>query len=81
MPRRVIKPKPCPCGRVPENLFISRYDYVGKFAHVCGDCCGEWIIEFGADYLPVDSPECIALAIKAWNDAGRETGPLRVDID
>ena len=62
----------CPCGEVPERLVIQP-DGGGKWASASGDCCGYWSIEFRANYKAPDSPECIALAARAWHDAPRGT--------
>ena len=63
---------PCPCGQIPKKLFIIDSGQGMKWANVCGDCCGEWSIEFRTLYKPFESNECMDLAIKAWNDAPRK---------
>ena len=65
-----IKLARCPCGAVPEWLDIWPADG-GARAYVNGSCCRKWKIEFEAHYESWDSPECIALAAQAWNDAPR----------
>ena len=64
------KLKPCPCGRTPDNLYITDGDTC-KWAWVSGDCCGEWSIEFRTKYHQLHTKECIELSIKGWNTAGR----------
>ena len=63
--------KPCPCGKTPEQLLIYDQGHGGKWGHVSGGCCGEWEIEFRANYLDYESDECMQLAIAAWNAAPR----------
>ncbi len=63
--------KPCPCGQTPTRLGIVDNGQGGKWAAICTDCCGEWSIEFHTDYKPLDSPECMALAVEVWNSAPR----------
>lgn len=65
-----IELKQCPCGKIPNSLFVS-YTESQKWANVCGSCCSEWMIEFGTNYHRLDSDECMALAVKAWNNAPR----------
>ena len=61
---------PCPCGKVPERLIIVPNDGY-KHAFAVGECCGDWHIEFRTNYEKFDSPECMAFAQAAWNDAPR----------
>lgn len=61
--------KPCPCGEIPNSLLVA--DNGAKWAYAYGDCCNEWHIEFRTMYHPIESEECIALAIEAWNEAKR----------
>lgn len=63
--------KPCPCGKTPERLGISDGGQGGKYHFVAGDCCSEWMIEFRANYKPIESDECMALAVAAWNESPR----------
>ncbi len=63
--------KSCPCGQTPKKLFISENG--SKWAYACGDCCNEWHIEFRTFYKPIDSDECMKLAIEAWNITSRGT--------
>jgi hypothetical protein len=67
----VDKLKPCPCGRVPSSLDITDAGASGKYADVSGNCCGYWEIEFKTEFHPLDSDECMRLAIAVWNDAPR----------
>ena len=60
---------PCPCGEVPEKLCIS--DPNGRWAYVSGYCCGEWRVEFRADYMTIGDTELEARAEKAWTAAPR----------
>lgn len=63
----------CPCGATPTDLSIS--DQGGKWSTVCGNCCGEWLIEFRTQYPELDPTDRIAsvrkLAVNAWNAAPR----------
>lgn len=61
---------PCPCGETPGTLSIIPGSS-SKWAWVCGDCCGDWHIEFRTNYKALDSPECRELALEAWNAAPR----------
>ena len=69
--------KPCPCGEKPTGLDITDGSQGGKYHYVSGDCCGEWIIEFRANYTPVKSSACMALATEAWNSAPRKRADER----
>lgn len=69
------KLKPCPCGKPLTKLFIMDAGQGGKWANTGGDCCGDWIIEFRTDYLALDNPKCMELAIEAWNEAERGKTP------
>jgi hypothetical protein len=62
---------PCPCGKIPIELYITDANQGSKWAYVNGDCCGEWMIEFRTNYYNLDSPECRELALEAWNTAPR----------
>lgn len=77
--------KPCACGHVPEGLRIEG-EVKAKFARVCGECCGEWIVEFRNDYCPLDSEQSWDRAAQAWNSAPRpeprvEREPVEWRID
>lgn len=61
----------CPCGKVPESLVVEANGQGAKWANVYGSCCGEWKIEFRTKYFPLDSPDCMAEALKGWNSAPR----------
>ena len=61
----------CPCGEVPADLSIEDAGQGGKWAWVCGNCCGAWHIEFRTDYHALDGETCKALAEAAWNRASR----------
>ena len=63
--------KQCPCGKTPERLCISDAGQGGKWAFVTGYCGGEWMIEFRTSYRALDSDECMADAIQAWNETER----------
>ena len=68
--------KPCPCGKIPpnpESLHIIGAD--AKWKWVSAPCCAEWSIEFRTQYHEEGSPEIIALALDAWNEATRNTRP------
>ena len=60
--------KACPCGKIPDTLHVQP-DGAGKWAHVMGDCCGTWEMEFRASYA--EGNELEVLANKAWNEAPR----------
>ncbi len=61
----------CPCGKVPTSLHIKLSGEGYKYAIASPDCCGDWLIEFRADYLPFDSEECQRRAREEWNAAPR----------
>ena len=61
----------CPCGAIPSALGIMDTGQGGKYKSVMGLCCGEWMIEFRANYHADDSPECMERAVEAWNAAPR----------
>lgn len=61
----------CPCGRIPDTLIITESGQGAKYAHVYGNCCGEWTIEFRTYYQPLNSDKCMELSIYAWNNAPR----------
>ena len=63
--------KKCPCGQTPLHLHVVDNGQGTKYASVYGSCCGEWLIEFSANYKALDSKECYELAVKAWNEAPR----------
>lgn len=63
--------KPCPCGETPNAVGIEA-DSIQKWAFVYGDCCSEWYVEFRTEYNSPTSPECLALATEAWNEAPRK---------
>ena len=67
--------KPCPCGKTPASLLIA--DNGSKWAYVCGDCCNEWHIEFRTFYYPLESNECMKLAVESWNLSKRNTPTKR----
>ncbi len=62
--------KPCPCGKTPTALLIVDGP-TSRDAYVHGACCGMWEIEFRKGFRRNDSPETMALAVLAWNDAPR----------
>lgn len=62
--------QPCPCGKTPTALQITG-DEQAKWAHVSGNCCGTWEVEYRNNYAKLASPEAMALAKSAWNDADR----------
>jgi hypothetical protein len=63
----------CPCGAVPEELFI-RCGSTHRWRYVSGDCCGEWEIEAR---VPVVGEEAnlkdqqADACARAWNNAPR----------
>jgi len=61
----------CPCGEIPKRLIITDNEYETKWAKVCGNCCGDWIVEFKLDSHHIESNLDMELAIQAWNDAPR----------
>ncbi len=64
------KLKPCGCGKTPTKLYITPEGPV-KWAYTYGDCCGEWHLKFKTQYHTAGKPECMELAVKAWNQADR----------
>lgn len=73
------KLKPCPCGKTPETLLLV--DNGSEWAYACGSCCNEWHIEFRTFYKELDSNECMALAVEAWNLANRNMPNKSVRVD
>lgn len=63
--------KSCPCGKTPDKLIIIENGQGTKYCNVCGNCCGEWMIEFRTNYESLESEKCMTLAIEAWNNAPR----------
>ena len=63
--------KPCPCGKIPETLAIETAYDRDKWGYVCGDCCGQWEIEFKTNYLSHGDPDLQKIAANAWNSAPR----------
>lgn len=61
----------CPCGQIPPSLEINDCGQGSKWAMATPGCCGEWSIEFRTQYFDFESPECMALAVDAWNEAPR----------
>jgi hypothetical protein len=64
--------KSCSCGRLPDSLIITDNGQGTKYANVAGNCCGEWMIEFRANYNDLNSEKCMQLAASAWNNAPRK---------
>ena len=60
----------CPCGKTPTELNLIEGSTC-KWAHVTGNCCGEWNVEFRTEYNKIDTDECMKLAIDEWNRAPR----------
>ena len=73
--REAHKLKPCFCGETPEQLSIQPIDPLNdgrsKYAYCFCGTCGEWSVEFRADYKNDD--EMYDLAVKTWNNAPRAT--------
>ena len=65
-----MKLNPCPCGQTPTKLDIIGENQA-KWSYVSGNCCGEWSIEFRANYMRMHDLKLIKLAVQAWNDAPR----------
>lgn len=63
---------PCPCGKTPTALHIEPGQSC-KYSWVCGDCCGEWNVEFRTGYLAEEDPALMEIAIEVWNRATRAT--------
>ena len=61
----------CPCGETPESIGVCACSPV-KYCMAIPSCCGEWMIEFRANYAVGD--ELKELAEQAWNDAPRGGG-------
>ncbi len=76
-----IKLLPCPCGETPSELCIQDNAQGGKWALAFGDCCNEWMIEFRAEYHPLDSVDCMSLAIEAWNLSRRKPVADLTDLE
>jgi len=62
--------KRCPCGEVPASLEMIDTGQGFKWMNVVGTCCGQWSLEFRADYHP-DPDNRMPLAIECWNSADR----------
>lgn len=66
---------PCPCGETPTKIYLGGKEdeitYRVVFATAWGSCCDKWMVEFTLNDKGMDSPECMELAIKAWNAAPR----------
>lgn len=63
----MTKLKPCPCGSIPEELFVQATGS-SKYLQCSTDCCGSWSVEFKAvGYCLPESEQAMELAIKAWN--------------
>ena len=71
--------KACPCGVTPTDLHIYSDIFVGKWAWVGGNCCGEWSIEFRTNYS--DGEELQKRAREAWNEAPRAQAHTEETID
>ena len=67
-----IELRRCPCGKIPKDLEVESHG--SKWFYVCGDCCGEWNIEFRSNYNLPGFAEAMRLAIEAWNNAARDSG-------
>jgi hypothetical protein len=59
--------KPCPCGKVPTNLFLEG-DHMQKYRNATCDC-GDWSVEYRNDYA--DGDKARIKAERAWNEARR----------
>ena len=66
----MVKLKSCPCGETPKSLLLV--DNGVKWAYATGNCCNEWHVEFRTRYNKLESDECMALAVEAWNLATRK---------
>lgn len=70
-PPEEVRLRRCGCGETPESLHLQEGSTC-KWAYAYGSCCGgDWLIEFRTDYKDLGSPECMKLAIEAWNAAER----------
>lgn len=66
-PPKGVPLKKCPCGQVPPGLNIET---AGKYGSVMGSCCGDWMVEFKANYGQ-DKEALLVKARTAWNGAPR----------
>lgn len=66
-PPKPVKLEKCPCGQVPGGINIETQ---GKYGTVAGSCCGEWTVEFRANYSQ-DKEAMLVKARTAWNTAPR----------
>lgn len=62
----------CPCGERPKELYLDDNGWGSKGAQAAGSCCGEWNITFQTNYHPLDSTECMKIAVEEWNKAARK---------
>ena len=62
--------KPCPCGKIPNNLCIAEGSTY-RWRLISGDCCGEWMIESSRiDYQATDE-QILKQCTDDWNGASR----------
>lgn len=66
---------PCPCGKTPTRLHVNDAGQGMRWAHVAGNCCGDWELEFRTEYNALDSEKCYQLAVERWNEAPRSAAP------
>ena len=62
---------PCPCGKTPTEIKVYLLTQGDKWGIAVPNCCGEWMIEFRADYIQPEEAECQERALAAWNAAPR----------
>lgn len=60
----------CPCGCTPSAIVVVSEDQ-SKWSYACGDCCGDWHIEFRSNYFKSDDARLQILANEAWNNTTR----------
>jgi hypothetical protein len=70
--------KPCPCGKIPERLYIQLIAPVGTKGCALAECehCRYWGVEFSFSYNEIDSDASMSHAIEAWNKA-----PRKIDLN
>jgi hypothetical protein len=70
--------KSCPCGKIPERLYIQLIGPLGTQGCALAECehCRYWGVEFTVSYNELNPDAAMSLAIEAWNKA-----PRKIDLD
>jgi len=62
--------KACPCGKVPDDLYVSEGSTY-RWLYVEGDCGCGWMIEVRSAGYPNDPHKDYEAAVEGWNDMPR----------